>query len=271
MSTDSIWNWLLRLLQRETGFHPSHTRWATLNYRLAELAQQKGYASAEEYLEKLQTRPDNREYNELVETLLNNETSFFRDMRLFELLKEQILPKLLEPMPLQLRVWSAACATGQEPYSIAMLWERHFAKRARIELHASDLSLQALDQAHKGVYPARDIDRQLPSHYREYFHTYGDQKSEQLQLNASLQSKVSFKSINLIQPWPLLPEMDLILMRNVLIYLEPVLKAQILTRVAKQLRPGGYLILGITESLVPLPPEFQPAHLDRAGGCFIRR
>lgn len=271
MSTEPIWKWLVQLLQSETGFHQSHTRWSTLSYRLGELAVSKGYVSAESYLAEVQASRDIGAREELVETLLNYETRFFRDARLFDLLRDVLLPDLIasEPTltPKSVNIWSAACATGQEPYSLALLWETHFAARARLELSASDLSRQALDKARQGVYPAREVERQVHERYRSLFHPHPDG----LQINASLQRRIQFRNINLIQAWPELPVMDLVLMRNVLIYLEPANKARILTQMARRLRPGGYLILGITESLVPLPETFRPVHLDRAGGCFIRR
>lgn len=267
MNTEPIWKWLLHLLQSETGFHQSHTGWSTLSYRLSELAQSKGHASAESYLMEVQASHDSKARNALIETLLNNETRFFRDQRLFDLLRDQLLPELLTSDPISVKAWSAACATGQEPYSLSLLWEEHFSGRARLELFASDLSHQALEMARQGVYNPRDVDRQVNPCYRRLFHPH----PKGLQVNASLQNRITFMNLNLIQAWPELPVMDLIMMRNILIYLEAAKKVQILEQVARQLRPGGYLILGITESLVPLPPEFKPVHLDRAGGCFIRR
>lgn len=261
------WSWLAELMHQETGFQALHTRWNSLSYRLNYLAHEKGFYSAEALVQTLYRHSSQQDQRELIEALLNYETSFFRDWRLYECLKNKILPERLEQQPGQpINIWSAACATGQEAYSLAMLWEEHFVSQAPLNLLASDISQRALKVAREGIYTDRELERQIPQLYRKYLHPL----EKQVKITTPLQNRVHFRAQNLIHGWPEMPEMDLILMRNVLIYLKPELKSQIIARVVQKLKPGGYLVLGVTESLVPLPKELQPVFLNQAGGCFKR-
>lgn len=262
MKPEPDFQWLIQLFRQETGFQASHLQPATLRYRLAALAEREKLGPGDELMRKLQ--PGQLQPQLLIEALLNHETQFFRDPHLFELLQSEILPELLQQhRPLQL--WSAACATGQEVYSLALL-ARRFAG-AQVQLHASDLSEQALATARQATYPRSDVERYVPAAYHRHF-SFED---KQARLLPEVRRMIQFRRLNLIREWPSLPRMDLVLMRNVLIYLEPAHKARILERLAGLIPPGGYLILGATESIIPAHPDFVTAHLGKMGGCFRRR
>ncbi|HEY9841913.1 MAG: protein-glutamate O-methyltransferase CheR [Candidatus Sericytochromatia bacterium] len=273
MIPESGLRWLAQLLQQETGFDPAHLQPATLHYRLSVLAHKRRQRSAEALLKQLRINPEICDKAELIESLLNYETHFFRDASLFELLRSRILPELLGARPPQLRIWSAACASGQEPYSLVLIWDRHFAARASLRLWASDVSGQALELARQGLYSRYEVDKHVPAEYRSSF----DLVEDSYQLQPHFRQQARFEQLNLLRlaqgaPAAFLPpDLDLMLMRNVLIYLAPALREKLIAMAARRLRPGGYLILGITESLVPAPPEFAPVHLDAAGGCFKKK
>lgn len=262
MGNEPDFGWLIQLFRQETGFQANHLQLSTLKYRLAALADREKLGPAEELLRKLQ--PGMLRTELLVEALLNHETQFFRDGHLFELLQTQILPELLQ-LNRPLNFWSAACSLGHEAYTLALI-ARRFAG-AQMRVLASDLSEYALDYARRGSYLRTDIERTVPAAYWRYFQ-FGE---KQAQLTAEVQKLVSFRRLNLIREWPALPSMQLVLMRNVLIYLEAQHKQRILDRLAQQIAPGGYVILGATESLIPSHPAFETAYLRHIGGCFRRR
>ena len=265
MNPDKAWRWLRDLLAREAGFQTAHLHESGLSYHLTQLAHQQGHTSAEALISHLYRHPESLPRSQLIEALLNYETRFFRDPHLFSLLQKEILPSLLRQNS-SVRIWSAACATGQEAYSLALLWDTYFANQGQLELFASDLSAQALNCARAGQYPAQDIAQQLAPEYLANFRP----KGELQEISSHLRRSIQWRQFNLIHPWPAQPQLDLLMLRNVLIYLRPEHKLRILTQAAHRIRSGGYLILGISESLVPLPPDFKPVFLDRAGGCFMR-
>ncbi|MDA1232553.1 MAG: protein-glutamate O-methyltransferase CheR, partial [Planctomycetota bacterium] len=179
-----------------------------------------------------------------------HETSFFRDPHYFDELTERILPRLItrRTPERRLTIWCAACATGQEPYSVAMILRERFAMQLLdwdVSLLATDLSLTALQQAQTGRYSDVEASRglsdaRLAQHFRR--------QQTGWQIDERLQHMVRFHQVNLTSVWPNLPPVDLVLLRNVLIYMSPATRQSILTRMQKALQPDGCLMLGSTES-----------------------
>ena len=203
--------------------------------------------------------------------MIPTETSFFRDADFFHALKSSVFPELLKQgrIDRQLNLWSAACSSGQEPYSLALVLQAYFPLLATWELEfiASDISLQMLTKAHRGFYTQAEVDRRLPPELlTRYFHQQGNG----WQIDPSIRSMVQFRPINLLAPWPPLPPMDLVVMRNVLIYFDKSTRRQILTRVRQILKPDGYLFLGSTETTFGVDPAFESVKFDRAIGYRLR-
>ncbi len=202
---------------------------------------------------------------EIVEALATNETSFFRDVHPFEALRTQIIPQLLGGNPASrsgrhLSFWSAATSTGQEAYSLAMLVREHFAGAARPTILATDFSRSALDRARSGTFSDLEINRGLSAALLvKYFHRVG----VRWRVDDSLRAMVNFRELNLMHSLPWLPEMDVIMLRNMLSYLEPSHKSAVLRRVAAVLRPGGYLILGGAETTFGLTDQFELVRFGR--------
>lgn len=187
---------------------------------------------------------------DVVELMLIHETYFFRDPRTFELLENQLIPERLaqQERSRRLRIWSAASSTGQEPYSIAMLLHDRFPEIAAnwdVQIAASDISRQAVDDGRAGLYSDVDIGRGLPESMRR---RYLAQSNGSWLVTDSVRSLVSFTECHLGQralpgPW------DIVFMRNVLIYFPESVRHEILRRVHSTLADGGYLILGGGESV----------------------
>jgi chemotaxis protein methyltransferase CheR len=236
--------------------------------RLEPVARSAGFPSFQEMVENLRTAPYGELHRRVIEAMTNNETTFFRDARMFGMLRHTMLPELLVRRSRQrsLNIWSAACSSGQEPYSIAMLLRDQVPALDgwHLGLTASDISREMLARGRSGSYSQLEVNRGLPAHLLvKYFR----QNRAAWEVDPEIRKMVDFREINLIQPWPLLPRMDLVFMRNVLIYLDAETKKTILSRVAAILAPDGYLILGGAESTTNLNASFESVSLGGAM-CF---
>lgn len=196
---------------------------------------------------------------QVIDAMTTNETLFFRDTKPFETLKTAVFPALLAARPAgqRIRIWSAACSTGQEPYSIALLLEENKAQFPpdRFEIVATDLSPSVLKKASAGIYSQFEVQRGLPVQMLiRYFQKDGDRWI----LNEAIRRRVSFRPFNLLQDPAVLGSCDLILCRNVLIYFDNETKTRILERMARILKPDGALILGGSESTLGITERFTP-------------
>lgn len=188
----------------------------------------------------------------VIDAMTTNETFWFRDNFPFETLRDVILPRLLlEQRKADLRVWSAACSFGQEPYSVSMILDefrqrRGFSGREPL-IVATDISSAALEAARRGCYDRLSVNRGLSeSRRRHYFRETAD---GQFQLESAIRDRVTFRQLNLLENYAGLGQFDIIFCRNVLIYFAADSKADILRRMHATLRPGGILILGASESM----------------------
>jgi chemotaxis protein methyltransferase CheR len=239
--------------------------------RLRPLARQEGFPSYQHMVQALRAGPFGDLHRKVVEAMTNNETSFFRDARAFGLLAGTILPALIADRSAErsLNIWCAASSTGQEPYSIAMLIREHRPSLAgwNIRIIGSDISRSVLTRARSGRFNQIEINRGLPA---TLLVKYVEHLTGMWEIRPEIRRMVEFHEINLMNPWPRLPAMDLILMRNVLIYFDVAMKKAILERAGRLLSPRGYLFLGGAETTTNLDDSFEPF---TAGGavCFQRR
>jgi chemotaxis protein methyltransferase CheR len=234
--------------------------------RLSPLAEQEGYDSLADFIGKLRSETAiNSLHHKSIDALTTNETSFFRDFHPFEALRKEILPKIIEQRAglRQLSIWSAACSTGQEPYSLAMLLHKHFPQLAgwRISILATDLSPTVLRAASEGRYSQFEVNRGLPASYLIKWFT---QQGDRWLIKPELKQSIEFKAMNLVQPWPILPPFDLVFLRNVMIYFDVDTKKTMLKRIRNCLLPHGYLFLGTAETTVNLDDDYQPVTFGRA-------
>ncbi len=209
---------------------------------------------------------------QIVEALTTNETSFFRDLHPFESLRTQVLPALMAARRRErrLNIWCAACSTGQEPYSLAMLLREHFPElqnswQARIL--ATDLNEEVIKQAASGRYTQMQVNRGLPVKLLvRYFHREPDGS---WQLSPDIMKMVEFFPLNLIgSMWDRIPALDLVFLRNVMIYFDHATKKRTLARVKDLLRPDGYLLLGSAETALRIYDGFA---LHRIGNATFFR
>jgi chemotaxis protein methyltransferase CheR len=239
--------------------------------RLDPVSRRGGFPSCALMIERLRSVPFNDLHRQVVEAMTNNETSFFRDAKMFAMLKQAIVPEIVSRRAAQrmINIWSAACSSGQEPHSIAMLLRelRPSLEGWKTTIVGSDMSLDMLARARSGIYSQFEVNRGLPA---SLLVKYFEQDRATWEISPDIRRMVDYREINLIQPWPTLIPMDVILLRNIMIYLDVETKRSILSRVARALAPGGYLILGGAETTNHLPEAFEPVSL--AGGlCFRLR
>ncbi|WP_281497790.1 CheR family methyltransferase [Ferrimonas balearica] len=196
---------------------------------------------------------------QVIEAMTTNETFWFRDGYPFDLLQSEVLPELAQPNR-RLRIWSAACSTGQEPYSLAMsLLEYRRKNPGRLvqggEILATDLSTKVLEQAQRGEYDALAMARGLSdTRKQQFFECLG---SGRMKVKPEVRQSVMFRQQNLLDSYLLLGRFDVIFCRNVLIYFSPESKQKILRQFAAALNPGGYLFLGASESIANLSEDFE--------------
>jgi chemotaxis protein methyltransferase CheR len=236
--------------------------------RLLTLARCQGFDSMAEFVARVRL-PNSGLQQRVVEALANNETSFFRDLHPFEALRQRILPELMQRRAAQrcLHIWCAACSSGQEPYSIAMLIRDQFPalQSWNVRILGSDLSSEILRRAQLGRYCQLDVNRGLPARLLvKYFEKVG----ADWQIKDEIRRMVEFRPLNLIDSWPIVPSQDIILLRNVLIYFDIETKKRILAKLRRLLQPDGDLFLGGAETTLNLDDAFERIQLDRT--CCYR-
>lgn len=234
--------------------------------RLAGLVRSQGCKNLGELIAQMKKDPA---YGALharaIDALTTNETFFFRDFLPFEALRKTVIPQLLVQRAEQrrLNIWSAACSTGQEPYSLAMMLRESFPQLAtwNVSILATDLSPTVLTQARTGSYNQFEVNRGLPAPLLvKYFTAQG----ERWVVNEDIRNMIEFRPMNLIEPWPIFPAFDLVLIRNVMIYFDVPTKQSILKKIRTCLQPKGALVLGTAETTLNLDPAWEPVTMGKA-------
>lgn len=232
--------------------------------RLLPIARSCGEETVSGLISRIQRRPDHTLRERIVEAMTTNETSWFRDGHPWKVLAGDVLPELIAKRSASrhLHIWCAACSSGQEPYSVAMvlseLLETHPDWSARIL--ATDLSEEMLERARSGCYTQLEVNRGLPAAMLvKHFH----QSGTLWQAKPELRAMVETRPINLAAPLPPMPSADIVFLRNVLIYFDLPTKRAVLERVRAVLRPDGYLFLGSAETTLSVHDGFERVSFGR--------
>lgn len=236
-----------------------------LESRLNELARVLGMKSIDELYRKAKYQMSPQLKEQIVEAMTTNETYFFRDNHPFEALRKEIIPELIEARKSRkaLTFWSAACSTGQEPYSIAMIIAEHFPQLMnwRVTIHATDISQAAVKKGMEGRFTQVEVNRGLPI---TLLIKYFKQNGAFWMVDQKLKKMIRFRKMNLLSPFIGINGVDVALCRYVLIYFDMETKKAILNKIVKVMNPGGYLFLGATETPVGLPPYMKRVNFGRA-------
>ncbi len=253
------------MVRQNSGISLQKGKEYLLESRLNELARVLGLKNIDELYRKIKFQPNPKLKEQIVEAMTTNETYFFRDQHPFDALKNHVIPELMQAKKdvKRLKFWSAACSTGQEPYSIAMILREHFQalNNWRVEIIASDISQQAINKGKEGRFTQVEVNRGLPI---QLLIKYFKQNGAFWIVDSKLKNMIRFKKVNLMGPFIGISGIDVIMCRYVLIYFDQKTKKGILEKLVKTLNPGGYLFLGATETPVGLPPSMKRKTFGRA-------
>ncbi len=208
------------------------------------------------------------EWNELLEGVLNHETSFFRHAASFDALRSIVLPDLLNQRVrgAYLSLWSAGCSTGQEPYSLAMLALAEEDVAGRFTVWGSDVSRRVIEIARRGRYLPRALAGLPPAYQQRFLREVRTERGVEFEVVDAVRERVRFMSINLLTATDFSPRHDVIFCHNVLIYFAPEAATRLLNALATRLRPGGYLLLGPGEGPGDQPLGLEPLHVPGVRG-----
>ncbi len=249
---------IAQILKDRSGLALKKEKAYLLESRLNPVARKWSFSGFDELVAAVRNSGDEALLVDVTEAMTTNESFFFRDQRPFDQFTEIVLPHLLKARATTraIRIWSAACSSGQEPYTLAMLLKEHAAKLNgwRVEIVATDLSNEILDKAKEGLYTQFEVQRGLPiALLVKYFVQNGDR----WQIDGSLQEMVKFKQFNLLDDFSQLGKFDVVFCRNVLIYFDSPTKAQVLDSIADLLPQDGFLYLGGAETVLGTTGRFQ--------------
>lgn len=258
-------DYVKHLMYQKSAFVVEEAKSFTVETRLRELARAEGLSTPSELIAKLRSGTDRRLVERFVDHMTNHETLFFRDDALFESLGSHVFPEIIERNRTRrsINIWSAASSSGQEAYSVAILLHELLPDLAgwSVRILATDVSAGSVARTRDGVYSAVETARGLSPRRRD---RYFDKVNGQFQVIAQLRNLLECRQLNLAETWPLIPKMDLILLRNVLIYFDVATKQNILGQVRRIMDSEGYLILGGGESTFNLDNRYQKVQLGRA-------
>ena len=245
--SDEEFEHIRRLLKERSGIDVNEGKRVLVYGRLARRIRALKLRNFAEYLELVDDR-NSDESTQFLNALTTNVTDLFREEHHFELLREQIIPQLKAASSNRLRIWSAGCSAGDEPYSIALTLARiPELKNWDVRILATDIDSDILEQAKSGIYTIERIDK-LRSEYRGYFQRGIGKNEGNARVNGELRSLITFKQLNLQADWPMNGPFDVIFCRNVMIYFDTATRERLVRRFSSLLRVNGYLFLGHSES-----------------------
>jgi chemotaxis protein methyltransferase CheR len=267
--SDSDYTYLRDLVLAQSANLIDPSRNALFDTRLTPIARLAGASNLEDFVNILRTGRPAHLHRAVAEAMTVNETSFFRDLQPFEMMREVVVPALIKERKRErrLRLWSAASSTGQEAYSLAMLLVEHFPELSEwdVKIIGTDISRQVVDYAQRGRYRRLEVNRGLPARMLlKYFVREG----EEWEVKAQIRSMCEFQYANLCAPLLQLPEFDLVLLRNVLLYFSRHDRTALFAGVRRRMRPNGYLVLGNAEQAEDSTNLFE---VEFAASCYFYR
>jgi chemotaxis protein methyltransferase CheR len=252
------------LLRQRSGLVLTKDKAYLLESRLMPVARKWNLKGLDELAVAVRSKRDEALLKDITEAMTTNESSFFRDQKPFDQFKAVVLPMLLQARAARrhIRIWSAACSSGQEPYSLAMLLNEEGARLAgwKFEIIATDLSGEMVTKARNGIYTQFEVQRGLPiTLLVKYFKQVGDK----WQINQDIRDKIQYREYNLLTDLSPLGQFDVIFCRNVLIYFDQPTKGKVLESMARIMSPDGVLYLGGAETVLGITEKFKPMEGQR--------
>jgi len=239
---------VVKLIRRKAGIFLSDRKSDMVYSRLARRIRKLGFSNFDTYLDFVEE--DLPESIHFTNALTTNLTHFFREKHHFEYLSQTFLPSLFEKNQQRIRVWSAGCSTGEEPYSVGLMWMALEAKPAHVDFKilATDLDTNVLEICRKGIYPVEKLSPVSLPHLR-WFRETENCGADEREISPKIREFIYFKQLNLMDEWPMKGPLDVIICRNVLIYFDKATQLNLVQRFSNLLAKDGCLILGHSESL----------------------
>jgi chemotaxis protein methyltransferase CheR len=245
-------------LENSCGIVLGENKQYLVSSRLKKLLREQNLGSISRLVAILKSGSNPTLRDDTIDAMTTNETSWFRDNYPYDALKSVVVPELLVQGKRQIRIWSSACSSGQEPYSISMVLNEFIRERPastfEFEILATDISPTMLNEARKGTFDSMSIARGLSMERKNKYFT---DDNGLWHINENVRSKITFKEANLLGSFSMHGKFDVIFCRNVLIYFAIPIKRDIINRMAQCLNPGGYLFLGGTESAINYTNSFE--------------
>lgn len=250
-------NFLRKISNQHSGILVPDDKFDMFYSRLSKRVRLLGFTHFKQYCQYLQNHPE-QEFTEFINAVTTNLTSFFRESHHFDYLAKNLLPELLKKnqSQRQIKVWSAGCSTGEEPYSLAMTLLENVPESWDIKILATDLDTNVLSTAAEGIYPIDRVSTISEQRLQRWFQKGIGLQSRKVRAKSELRRIIRFRQLNLMQEWPMKGFFDVIFCRNVLIYFDRETKARLAKRYAGLLREGGHLFIGHSESLHQLDTPF---------------
>lgn len=256
--------YISKLVNERSGLILTKDKAYLLESRLMPVARKRGMKGIEELVTAVRARSEEALIREVTEAMTTNESFFFRDIKPFDIFRNETLPELLKACAAKkaFRIWCAAASSGQEPYSLAMICKEEAAKLAgwRHEIVATDISTDILNKARLGVYSQFEVQRGLPI---QFLMKYFKKLEDMWQIDDSLRSMVQYKEFNLLDDPKLLGNFDVVFCRNVLIYFDQATKARVLEKISTVMPAHGKLYLGGAETVLGVSEHFKPVQGQR--------
>ncbi len=251
--TKEDYDFICRVVYEQSRIHLGPDKQGLVTSRLAKRLRQLELGSYHDYCKLLASPQGPEELRFLIDRISTNHTHFFREIKHFDFLGEKILPDRRKANPRDtFRVWSAACSSGEEPYSIAIYLAEKLAPAAsgHWQIDASDISTRVLDRARSGIYDSERLNDVGPDWLRRHFQKGVRQWEGQFRVKEELRQRIAFHHLNLLQPgYPFTKPFHVIFCRNVMIYFDRPTQTDLVARLSAALAPGGYLMVGHSESL----------------------
>ncbi len=245
---------LRRLSQAHTGIVVPDSKFEMFYARLTKRLRTLGLSTFRDYADYLDAHRD-EEFTHFINALTTNLTAFFREPHHFAFLREQVIPAAKQAGRKSLRIWSAGCSTGEEPWSIAITLAE---SGMSFDLLATDIDSSVLEQARSGIYPLERLQGVDDATRKRWFLRGKGPQAGKARIKAALRERVDFQRLNLVRPFRHTQPFDVIFCRNVVIYFDKPTKTELVQRFAESLRPDGYLIMGHSETLHGLSNRFRP-------------
>jgi len=256
--TDKHFNWFVKMVMEKTGITLSDQKRDLVYGRLARRLRKLDFNSFNQYIDYLKTDPQD-EMVEFVNSITTNLTSFYREAHHFEYLSNTALKYLLQKrrQEKRLRIWSAGCSTGEEPYTIAMTLRESIPdiNYWDVKILATDIDTNVLAKASAGIYQKERINGVSKERYKKWF-SQVDGEPEKVQVNPKLRELITFKKLNLMEAWPMKGQFDILFCRNVVIYFNKDTQRILFDRFANILKEDSYMFLGHSESLYKVTDRF---------------